>query len=102
MRKYDLTVWWVRIVMLAVLLSMVYIGNGMAAPLHGHDLPAPVCDLLQADEPDIVRPAPGAVAVASLAQPPVIPSPADITVRHLSPVLVQPPEAASRANAAAR
>ncbi len=95
MRKRSLTIWMTRVVLLAVLFSMMSIGNCLAvSAFAGHDQPAPVCEMLQADEPDALRQASADAVVVTLPRIVVTLPLASLTMRHLCTVILQPPEAA--------
>lgn len=89
------TTWLVRLSVLVFLLATLFVMHASTVTArHCHDTPVPICEHIECDDLDgmrLERVTPS--TIVSVQHPMTIPL-GGITVRQLSPIIFQPPEAA--------
>jgi hypothetical protein len=90
-----MTIWLVRLAVLALLVTTLSVTCAYAAPVqHDHGIPAPICETIECDDLDEERLQGAPLVVDTILQRWVKPSHTVAMSQSLSPVILQPPEAA--------
>jgi len=95
MRDRKVTIRIVRWIGMAGIFAMLFVANASAvAAHHSPQAPVPLCETIECGDPDEMRPERAAPSTITPSQPSAPIAMGAMAVRHLSPVIFQPPEAA--------